>query len=122
MGWDSANNWQKKADAVADTTNGLLRNGHQIIDQAGTAQGAYWVIQPKDSENRIIYSAIFRHTKDRGFKRIWIKTMSECMGPYIDDCPIRLLDQCTPTEILYANEFRNRCREFHRTKRRANGR
>jgi len=39
------------------------------------------------------------------------KAMSEDMGPFEYDCPARILDMLTPTDIEYSKEWRAKCRE-----------
>lgn len=40
---------------------------------------------------------------------IW-RHMDEGMGPYYHGCPISILDKLTPTDSVYARQWRSRCR------------
>ena len=49
------------------------------------------------------------NTKD--YYNFAYKDMDESMGPYKYDCPKGILDLLTPTDSIYANEWRKQCYE-----------
>lgn len=74
------------------------------------------------------YAAVERITKETGAREVWCavfllnfvpsdsygfgyKDMTESMGPYVCQCPRRILDLLTPTDNETANEWRERCRK-----------
>lgn len=114
MGWDSSSAWQTKADAIKNTTNSMIREGWTILDQASTTDGAYWAVKNKQGE-QFIYCAMIQRRNDE----IYIKTMTEHMGPAMNDCPMRLLSfECSvPNE--YSLIWRQGVKAFHDAKEKA---
>lgn len=43
-------------------------------------------------------------------RSLYLKTLTETMGPVEDRCPPRILDRLSPTDDRYAREWRERCR------------
>jgi hypothetical protein len=113
MGWDSALNWNTKADAVKDTTNSIIKSGWTILDHATTRQGAYWLVKRQADDKPFIYCAIV----EKRDNQVWIKTMSEDMGPRIVDCPVRLLGHETSL-TGYSTVWRESVKAYHANKSR----
>lgn len=111
MGWDSASNWNKKADAVKSIQSDLESNGWTILDKASTRQGAYFAVT-KDSES-FIYCAMVESRQGE----IWVKTFSEAAGPSMTDCPLKLLAYPS-TAGSYATKWREDVKAFHSMKNR----
>lgn len=86
-----------------------------VIDMAKHGNTYYLVLEHKNPEGKqrngkwacVVLTSW--NNKDRFNFRY--KDIDESMGPCESNCPIRLLDQLSPTDSEYANEWRKRCRE-----------
>ena len=107
MGWDSSNNWTKKSDAVNDATRRLIQSGYTIHGQASTREGAYWAVTAKTGESFIACSII-----ERKGGSVYIKNMTEGMGPRIVDCPLELL-ALVPGAGPYSQDWRKEVLAYH---------
>jgi len=67
----------------------------------------YAAVEYADEDRRVVFAAVvlFEYTKEG----IAYKDMDENMGPYYYNCPAEVLEQLTPTDNEYANEWRTRC-------------
>ncbi|WP_445487880.1 hypothetical protein [Rhodopseudomonas sp. RCAM05734] len=54
---------------------------------------------------------LLKHDPEGGSDSYLINDMGENEGPVVDFCPIRILDQLSPTEDQLAIHWRDRCRE-----------
>lgn len=111
MGWDSSLNWTKKADAIADVTKQLLGCGWSILGHASTASGAFWAVTSDRGETFIYCACVEKHGH-----QILIKTMTEEAGPFMFDCPLRLLNMVPATTNQWAIDWRLAVREYHARK------
>lgn len=117
MGWDSANNWTKKSDAVRDTLADYQRSGYVIHDKASTAQGFYMSVTTPQNVTLIVCFKI--ETKNG---QVWLKSMSEDMGPAMNDCPLKLIElKSDVASKEWASEWRSRVKSFHASKLRNKG-
>lgn len=67
----------------------------------------------KESGSRDVWGTVCLMSERKEGYGYWYgyKYMSEDMGPYYYDCPIKILDLLTPTDNEQANEWRKRCYE-----------
>jgi len=118
MGWTSCTSWHKKSQVIDDEARQFMRSGYTILASASTRQGAYFAVKHQDGRQFIACSLIER----RGGS--WsIKTMTDAMGPAMDDCPPHVLAAVplTPDTHHYAVEWREKCREAWERKQRNKG-
>jgi hypothetical protein len=60
----------------------------------------------RDSKDGVIAGVLFPRGEG------WYKLRSEYEGPVAEECPVRILDQLSPTDDEIANDWRHRCRVF----------
>jgi hypothetical protein len=75
---------------------------------------AYLAVEHENREKgtKKIYALVFLLGHDpHSVYDLGYKDVDEEMGPCEDECPERILDLLTPTEVAYALDWRRRCRE-----------
>lgn len=115
MGWTYSASLSN-ARAVHDDLRRQLRGGgYAIKGDAATHYGKhFYAATEKDGVVDMFVALV-----DGGYRKSdgqdwWgYKDMSEDMGPYIYDCPEKLLDLLTPTDNKNAIEWRAAVRKYH---------
>jgi hypothetical protein len=112
MGWLYNSAWQTKKEIVDHLARGFS-SGVSVLDQASTTEGAYFLIKDPQGCTMIICCKIQKSSEGYGYK-----DMDELCGPYMHDCPLRLLDTpCTvPDPHGYSKKWRDSVRAFHAKK------
>ena len=88
-----------------------------VLDSAaklGTYYAAVESVDKATGEREVLAAVCLTQYRKQGFKDGTVfgyKDMDETMGPCESECPVRILDLLTPTTSVYANEWRERCRE-----------
>ena len=106
MGWDSSTAWNTKAKAKAYLDDSIKRSGWTIHDTKASRDGQWYLIERQGE--MIIYLGLMK--KGRG--EYAIKTISESMGPYYFDCPLKWLDLAP----VASQEWRDKVKELHQRK------
>ena len=121
MGWTSYNatyyDRKGKVDRVAEVRSMLTENGERgiwnplkISAVGSTVYAAVERIRPDG--DRYVFGAVFLTHTDMGeYFNFSYKDMDETCGPCERECPVSILNLLTPTENVYANEWREACRE-----------
>jgi hypothetical protein len=116
MGWTYT--YKPKGQSVVDFfRQRYARDGSRghILDGAATLTEAYMAWQLPDG--RVVALVYLLHySRERGYN-FGYKDMDEECGPRAIRCPERILDQLTPTDNPNAIEWRQRCRDYHATRR-----
>lgn len=76
--------------------------------------GTTWFAAIKSPYSDEVWAAIYLTAVDKG--DFGYKDMDETMGPYNYACPKSILKLLTPTDNKLANEWREKCYEYHRQK------
>lgn len=114
MGWTGqAKEGRTTHEVIVEELEGYSPDsGYKVIDHSGK----YYALQvPKGDVIGIV--ALTEHHRNHGETWIYTKMVSEDMGPYEKDCPLRILDKLTPLDEMegwnnsYAAEWREACRE-----------
>jgi len=109
MGWDSCSSWRTKADVIAEELRpGRYGEGSVAIAHKSTAQALYVVYELADKRRVLEVTLIEKHGGE--YSR---KGMSEESGPYVHDCPLRLLELVPEPDSEYAKNWRARVRAHH---------
>ena len=118
MGWTSydATNYKinKKGIKVIDKKaecDSLFDDNHKVLKSAVVGNVYYVAIENDDKEVYAIVILISTSNRD-GFN-FGYKDMSEFCGPYKTKCPKSILNLLTPTENKWANEWRQKCWDYH---------
>lgn len=85
----------------------------EIIDSC-TKNGVFY--GALRTERQEILALVILVRIQRGYYNFSYKWMDESVHPYYYDCPDRILDLLTPTDIKSANEWRESCRKHNRNK------
>lgn len=107
---------------VTDAMTSLLSRMHyRVIDIEvfnDTADGRYAAVgfaaaEVADGDSKRVEGVVvlLKHDHERGKDQYQIKDLPESMGPTATYCPERILDLLSPTDNLYALEWREQCRE-----------
>jgi hypothetical protein len=72
---------------------------------------AYAAVHCRDRDKIQAVVMILRHVSDAGPYDYRLGEMLEIDGPVLDYCPVRILDQLSPTDDAVATHWRDRCRE-----------
>lgn len=121
MGWTYSTAW-RSATGMRDEMRRMLTDaGHTIKGDALTAYGRHYfaAVQGKgDGQTTMVTALLEKGGADHGWG---YKDMDESSGPYMVDCPVRLLDLCDPPPNEWAREWREKVRAaaLARTARRA---
>lgn len=98
-----------------------LGENNQILEFSHKGKVAYAAV--KTLSTGIVWGCVWLidNKGDDMYNFCW-KTMDDTMGPGEDDCPEKILKLLSPTDNLYANEWRSRCREkrLNRSKNKVN--
>jgi hypothetical protein len=90
---------------------------YEILDTALVCLSEYYVAvkrTEKETGTSEVFALIFLiklFKPDNWGHNISYKDMDETMGPRCTRCPERILDLLTPTDSVYANDWRIACRE-----------
>ena len=80
------------------------------ITNVGTV--IYAAVNKKDETG--IFCYVGKTRKEGG--EIYVKDMDDTCGPFDAKCPNSILDLLTPTDNEIANNWREKCRDFNKTK------
>lgn len=135
MGWTSyhATHYKngridRKTECDAYFMEGLNRGYYDVLKSSMVGSVYYAAVKPlkryskDDVGNNIIvdipineqqvFGAIFLTSTDsKDYFNFSYKDMDETVGPYCYDCPKGILDLLTPTDSVWANNWRAKCRE-----------
>lgn len=116
MGWLFSTAWPTASAMRDHLRDELTRSGWTLKGDALTAYGRrYYAVTERDGEPATIFVALLdSHGRDGGWG---YKDMDEGMGPYVTDCPLRLLDLAGPPRNETAAKWRDRVRAFHAGRR-----
>lgn len=93
MGWDSSDNWNKKADVVASLMADYSKSDtFDVVASKSTTKGLWLVVKNRHTGLK----GIFFELIERQGRRFFVKSMDEAMGPYYYDCPAMFLDMVPP--------------------------
>jgi len=127
MGWTETN-WVK-GTKIIDWFREICNHENEkvkieVLDAALVKRKhAYAAVQQLSKETgeiKVFAITALVSWSNRGYYNFCYKDMDESMGPYMYDCPERILDLLTPTEYEYAIEWRKKCREYHAVRKAAN--
>jgi hypothetical protein len=110
LGWDSCNAWQSKADVVTAIKQDHSGGGWTLIDSSVVGNTYFGLHERTDAGNLQRLITVCLISKAGG---TWgYKSMSEDMGPYYFNCPLRILDKAdeVPAVSYSATEWRANCR------------
>ena len=85
-------------------------SNYRIIDSF-TKGGVFYAALEHRPTGKVAGFTVKFQWNGRGAQNFTYKTISEEEGPYTFECPARILDLLTPTESVYANEWREKCRK-----------
>lgn len=109
MGWTSIS--ASDVGRTANEINQFLikemeRGGHlKVLDVSKKGNVVYMAVRQIKLGN--IFAAVIPYSFDKG-EFFW-KEMDDSCGPVQKDCPKRILNQLTPTDSEFANQWRKEC-------------
>lgn len=108
MGWDFThrakgitNDEWFKAQVIGD--------GRTIV-ASSTIKNVYYAAVREDATGEVWALVCLTQRAPRSHYNYGWKSMTDTMGPGVDDAPAKVLDALTETDNEYANEWRARCR------------
>lgn len=116
MGWSFCDNWQTKQDVTLAITLDHSGGGWTFLDQSTVGNTFYGLLErTKDAKvERLILVCILKKDRDTAERKgSWgYKSMTEDMGPYYWDCPVRILDKAdeVPSVSKSCDDWRKKCR------------
>lgn len=108
MGWTFTH--RERGTTDLDWFRRQFGTGYELIDGMTVGRTFYGAVRDEDGK---VSAAVILINRNRGEFNFGYKDMTEAMGPGEARCPERILDQLTPTDSEYANEWRARCREHN---------
>lgn len=78
------------------------------------------LVDVPESERRVFGMVILTTVDSRDYYNFTFKEISETSGPCESKCPVSIIDLLSPTTSKWANEWRERCREYAKYKRSPN--
>lgn len=113
MGYESSTTWHRKTDVKASYVQDMTSNGYTVVASASSRDG-YWFVWERD-QKRFIEFVKVEKSRDRHF---YMKAISEAMGPYYFDCPLRFLDLAPTTGVSGSGfDWREQVRQYHARRR-----
>lgn len=116
MGWSTMAMPSEGARAFLDgSIYSWVNNGctHRVIDSCLSGREYYAAIETIDhatGARQVFAGVALISISRRPCEEFGYKGMSEDMGPYYYNCPLRILDKLTPTTNAIALEWRAKCR------------
>ena len=115
MGWTStwvnfsSRDSTRIKDFLADEWNsgGIF----SVVDYSKKGNTVYMAVKKLDTEEIFAVVTLISFS---GGEFYW-KTMDESMGPVEAECPQRILKRLTPTDYEFAQDWRDRCWQYHKT-------
>ena len=87
---------------------------------ASSMHGSTYYAAVKDYDSNSVFGMVILTQKGNDLHgNFGFKAMNETCGPYYYDCSQKILDLLTPTNDLWANEWREGCKERLEQKRKA---
>lgn len=83
----------------------------KIVDHSVKGSTVYLACECKWLDGKAETIGMVCITSKHGDERC-IKEVTECMGPYETECPLRIINKLSPTNSEYANQWRERCRAY----------
>ena len=114
MGWDFTMHPASR-DAIKDTFLHTWLDGNDtvsITDAMWVGTHLWGVFRKNGTPTCIVLWLVNRRTTSWGYK-----SMSEDMGPYAVDCPLRLLSLVPVSDNSYAKNWRDKVYAYHADKR-----
>ena len=113
MGWTGRPMWYnpKGDERVRLAIEDNLDN-ERVVDTAVSGNNIYVAYKLNGNVIGVVIMTQFAHHE------FLTKAISEDCGPFAYDCPKRILDKLSPTEVEYASEWREKCRKRLEEKRR----
>lgn len=110
MGWTSyhvSGRIDKKKEAEKQLSCKVVKSA---------VKGNTWYGACELGDGQIIGAVILMHTNSKDYYNFSYKIVEESMGPCESECPESILKLLTPTENEWANQWRDRCREYNARK------
>ena len=108
----------KKSAMVGSVYYAAVTHTHNFVyDQPDDWR--HYHLEPIPEAERETFGAVVVtdiYTDEQDVKWFGYKDMDETEGPGYYDCPAGILDLLSPTESVWANEWRQKCRERRETK------
>lgn len=120
MGWTSYNkrycmhNPNGTIDRKAEC-DGLFYNDSRYNVIKSAMVGSVYYAAVLDNQTEDIFAVVVLTSTDKD--DFYYKEMDETCGPYDCKCPKSILNLLTPTNSEFANEWRERCREYHESQK-----
>lgn len=93
----------------------------EVVKSAMVGSTYYGAIKrTKDGKSKIFAVVCLTSVNNKDYYNFFIKEMDETVGPCQTKCPIGILNILTTTDNELANEWRNKCYEYHNNKKNKN--
>lgn len=128
MGWMSYNatHYKKgKIDRIAEVEDQLKwgeegEGIYKILKTSAVGSTVYSAIERihKKTKERQVFAVVFLTSVDmKDYHNFSYKDMDETCGPSESKCPMSILKLLTPIDYEFANQWRERCYEYHKSKK-----
>jgi hypothetical protein len=91
-------------------------DGYTVLKSSIVGTVYYGAIKNNTTGDVFGYVCLTSSDKRRGYN-FGYKSMDETCGPNESKCPLSILKLLTPTDSKWANEWRERCRNYHEQKK-----
>lgn len=121
MGWTEyhAKFYKKgRVDRKAECDNLFDDSSYKVLKSAMVGSTYYAAIENTTAKTKTVFAIVcLTSTNNRNYYNFAYKDMDETMGPNEAKCPISILKLLTDTNYEYAQNWRQRCWEYHEGKK-----
>lgn len=120
MGWTFYNSIHIRPNGTVDrkkeVDNEFTREGLTVLKSTMVGTVYYGAI--KQEKTGVVFGlVVLTSSYKKGGYNFGYKNIDETCGPVEDRCPLSILNLLTPTDYKHANDWRERCREYHKQKK-----
>jgi len=91
-------------------------NEHLTLLKSSMVGSVYYAAVKVNTTEEVFGFVASTATKARDVYNFGYKDLDETCGPYQSKCPVSILNLLTPTDSQWANEWRQRCRDYAKAK------
>ena len=92
-----------------------IADGYTILKSSMVGATYYGALR-KDGTDKAYALVVLTSVDKKSWANFGCKFMDETYGPVEKQCPMSILNLLTPTDDDWANQWREKCREYHRQK------
>lgn len=105
-----------KIDRKAEC-DALFNDDRFTVLKSAMVGSTYYAAVQQNNTGSVFAAVVLTSTNGRNYFNFAFKDMDETCGPHECKCPATILDLLTDTNSDYANDWRERCRAYHASKK-----